>query len=315
MESREFNFKSLVDLILSQWKTFLIVLIIGAVVGVVISMPSIMVPRFKSVAVVYPVNLVEYSDESETEQLLQIFESSSVRDSIIAKFDLYGRYGIDPNAAQSRFYLLEEYSDRFTASKTRYESVRLEVYDEDPVVAQAMADEVLRQVNQKFNFLANQRGRNLARSYKRQMDYQATVIDSVEALVSRISLEKGILDYEAQSRELLRGYIGASKSGNSSQRDQIQEWLRGAQESGSTVKMLQNVSEWAVEQRSEVEAKYLFWREFAFRDINYIDVIVSPEVADKKAWPVRWLVVAVSMLSAMLLALVLVALGKSKAHQ
>lgn len=311
MESREFNFKSLVDLLIARWKVFLIVAIIGAAVGVVISMPAFMVPRFNSVAVVYPVNTMTYSDESETEQLLQIFESSSVRDSIIEKFDLYANYGIDRDAPSSRFYLLEEFNDRFTVSKTLYESVRLEVFDEDPELARAMAEEMLDQVNDKFNQLANERGRALAESFRNQMDYQTSVIDSIETMVSTLSTEKGLLEYEAQSRELMRGYVEALKGGRSSLQDEVENMMQNTRESGSTMKMLQDLSEGAVQKRVQLEERYLFWREYEFRDINYIDVIIAPETSDKKAWPVRWLIVVLSTGAALLLALVLVALSKA----
>lgn len=311
MESREFNFKSLVDLLIARWKVFLIVAMIGAAIGVVVSMPAFMTPKFKSVAVVYPVNTITYSDESETEQLLQIFESSSVRDSIIEKFDLYNEYGIDRADPSSRFFVLEEFNDHFTVSKTLYESVRLEVLDEDPEQAGAMATEMLDQVNEKFNTLANIRGRNLAQSFKEQMDYQTTVIDSLESLVSSISSEKGLVEYGAQSRELVRGYVSSLQGGSDSFKEEMNEWMQNTREAGSTVRMLQNVSNGAVAKRTQIEERYLFWREYAFRDINYIDIIVSPETPDKKVWPVRWLIVVLSTGAALLLALVMVTLGKA----
>ncbi len=312
MESREFNFKSLVELLISRWKLFVLVALIGALVGVVISLPVIMPPRFKSTAVVYPVNVLTYSDESETEQLLQVFESSSVRDSIIEKFDLYSHYGIERGAPASRYYLLEEYNDRFIVSKTLYESVRLEVYDEDPGLAFAMAQEMLRLVNAKFNHLANERGRNLAGSFKSQMDYQTSVMDSVNAMIRAISTGKGILDYEAQTRELVRGYFESGRGSNAALKKRAEEWLVDLQEEGNAMVALQNVLRLSAERRSEVERNYLFWREYEYRDINYLDEIVSPEISDKKAWPVRWLIVVLSTGSALLLAMVIVALNKSR---
>jgi hypothetical protein len=311
MESKEFNFKSLVDLIIERWMLLAVVGIVGAMVGVVISMPTFMPAKFNSVAVVYPVNVLAYSEESETEQLLQVFESSSIRDSIVDKFNLYDRYKIERGQPESRYYLIEEFNQRFFISKTLYESVRIEVLDEAPEVARAMASEMLTQVNRKFNELANERGRNLTNSFKIQMDYQSSVIDSLEQLASKMSVEKGLLEYEAQSRELMRGYIDATASGNSTMKEEIERFMENSQESGSSLMMLQSLTEFSIERRSEMEKGYLFWREFAFRDVNYIDVIVEPEVADKKAWPVRWLVVALSMGAALLAAVVLLALGKS----
>ncbi len=311
MESNEFNFKALVDLVLARWKVLIVVALIGGAAGAIVSMPYFMPPRYMSVAVAYPVNTVKYSDESETEQLLQVFEASSVRDSIIEKFDLYTRYDLERGTPEARYYLLGEYNDRFVVRKTLYESVRLEVYDEDPQIARDMASEVLRLVNKKFNELANERGRNLAKSYKMQMDYQQSIIDSVDNLLNALSSSKGLMDYQAQSRELVRGYVESIKGGSNSARKELEDMMANAQEAGNTMVMLQQLTRVSVDRRSEVERGHLFWREFAFRDINYIDVIVEPEVADKKAWPTRWLIVLLSTGAAVLLAMVLIALSSS----
>lgn len=308
MDQGNFNFSSLISLIRKNIITLVIVAIVAAIVGVVISLPSIMPPRFQSVAVVYPINIGTYSEESKTEQLLQYFEATSVRDAIIKKFDLYERYDIDPDAESAQYYLYEEYNDRVTSSKTIYESVRLEVEDEDPEIAKQMADEVLDQVNEKFDNMINQWGKSRAQSFKKQMDYQRAVIDSIESTISRLSTDNRILEYGSQTRELVRGYIELSEQGQESEKlEDVKNWLESAQEKGSTVKMLQNLSYFAASELRRLNENYLFWRERAYSDINYLQVIVEPEVSDKKVWPVRWLILVLTVVGALLFTIILLA--------
>jgi capsular polysaccharide biosynthesis protein len=312
MESNLYNFTSLVRLVRENFLVFLVVGIVAAILGFIISLPSFMPPKYSSSAVVYPINLEPYSDESETEQLLQYFEASAIRDSLIAKFNLFDRYEIDPETESARYYLIQEYNDRVVVNKTRYESVRLEVQDEDPVIAKEMADEILNQVTNKIRVEVNQWGMANANSYKKQLDYQQSVIDSIEVMSRKLNVDNNLLDYTSQSRELMRGYIEyAGRGSKSPVLDTIQNWLKSSQETGSMVRMLQNMSYFAANQFDILSRDYLFWRERAFSDTEYLQVIVSPEVSDKKIWPVRWIILAVSVISSLVLTAVVLAISRS----
>jgi capsule polysaccharide export protein KpsE/RkpR len=312
MESSQFNFASLVNLIRDNIKVFIIVGIFAAIVGVVISMPMFMEPQFRSTAVVYPLNLDNYSDESETEQLLQYFEATEVRNIIIEKFDLYTRYDLTEGEPMSRHYLLKLYGDNVVVRKTLYESVKLEVTDNDPEVAKAMADEILLQVNKKINLLINSWGQDRANAWKAAMDDNRAIMDTVETLIKKLSQENQLLDYESQSRELVRGYISmGEKNGNSEAFKNLKSWMDRTQESGSELMMLQNLNLYAAEQYGEALRSYLFWKERVYRDIDYLQIVVEPEVSDKKVWPVRWVILVVSVLSALFLTTVILAISKA----
>jgi len=311
MESKSFDFKWLIGIVKQNFKLFLIVGILSAIVGVVISLPVFMTPKFKSTAVVYPANVEVYSDESQTEQMLQHFDASSIRDTIIAKFDLYKIFEIEEGSPNSRFYILEEYRDNVRVSKTKYESILLEVISEDPELAKSIADEILVQVNLKYDLLMNTRFEGIVEAYEKQMSYQRVVIDSLESLIAKISIENDVLEYGSQTRELVRGYVDVlSRSGSSGINDDLQKLLTNTQEKGSLIKMLQNLSYMATMQHSELSSKYLDNKVFHEADLHFTDVIVEPEVADKKFWPVRWLVLVIVVASSLLFTLVAILLFK-----
>jgi capsular polysaccharide biosynthesis protein len=311
MDSKNFDFAWLIGIVRDNFRLFVVVGVVAAILGVVISMPVFMTPKYKSTAIVYPSNVKPYSDESETEQLLQFFEASSIRDSIIEKFDLYEVYEIDPNEEASRHAILEEFQDNFRVGKTKYESVKLEVIDEDPELAKAMADEVLNQINLKYDRVVNERATKIGRSFAKQLAYQRTVLDSIESLISRISRENEILEYGSQTRELVRGYVQAlAKNGTQGVSDELKDLLENTQEKGSLIRMLQNLSYMGTMQYDYLSKKYLDQRVLFEGDLNYIDVIVEPEVPDKKFWPVRWLILVISVGLALLTTLVLIILFK-----
>ena len=76
-------------------KPLIIVGILAAIAAAIFSGPAFIKPRYKSQAVLYPSNLTKYSDESPTEQLIQLLQASDIRDSVIKAFNLYEHYGID----------------------------------------------------------------------------------------------------------------------------------------------------------------------------------------------------------------------------
>lgn len=311
MESNSFDFTAIFNIVKNNFKLFAIVSIVAVGLSVFFSGPTFLKPKFKSSAVVYPVNIAIYSEESKTEQLLQMFEASAIRDSIIEKFNLYERFEIEPNVPSSKYYMYLEYNERVISSKTSYESVVLEVLDENPDTAKMMADEVLVQLTNQIQSYYHARGQSRSRAFKRQMDYQLAVIDSIEMKISKLSEENNLVQFESQSRELVRGYVDAiSKGENSRESKVLKEWLEKIEKSGSVYQSLQNISAEATKEYGNLTERFLDWRAMGYEEVHYFDVVVSPEVADKKMWPVRWLIVLLSLVSTCFLTLVILAIGK-----
>lgn len=311
MESKNFDFSAILRIVRNNLKVFITVAILSAVLAIIFSGSFFLKPLFKSVAVVYPINISPYGDESQTEQMLQIFEAGSIRDSIIDKFDLYKRYNIKEDVASSKYYMHLKYNDRVVTSKTSYESIVLEVLDVSPDTAKMMADEILRQLNLKIRSFYNQRGLDRSETYMNQMKYQLSYIDSVQQKIKTLSSEKRVMEYESQTRELMKGYIDALKDGpNSDRAKELNSWLNDLQESGSKLQSLQDISEIAAKQFGLISFKFLDWRAIGVEKVNYTDVVVSPEVPDRKSWPVRWLIILLSMTGTFVLTLVILAIAK-----
>ena len=71
--------------IVYKWRKQLVIVCIASVV-VSLLVSFLITPMFRSTAVVYPSNLIPYSSETPTEQMLQIFQSEDIKNQLIQKF-------------------------------------------------------------------------------------------------------------------------------------------------------------------------------------------------------------------------------------
>ena len=82
--------------VLYKWKWHIVVITIAAaIIGAVFSSSRFITPMYKSEAILYPSNVAAYSDETFTEQMLQIMQSNEIMDSVVEKFNLMRHYKID----------------------------------------------------------------------------------------------------------------------------------------------------------------------------------------------------------------------------
>src|SRR5215213_8719807 len=95
MDNKFFNSVDLLQLV-KRWRIHLLLVgVISCAAAIVFTMPFFIKPKYKSFALVYPSNLIAYSTESATEQMLQLAQSYDIRNKIIKTFDLFTHYDID----------------------------------------------------------------------------------------------------------------------------------------------------------------------------------------------------------------------------
>lgn len=293
-----FNNLSLVQLIL-KWKWHIIIITVAAAIcGAVFSSSAFITPLYKSEAVAYPANINPYSDESETEQMLQIINSQSIMDSIVEKYDLWSDYGIDKNDKFAKTYMVNEYQGKIKIAKTPYEAVSIAVSDKDPFVACNIAKDILNFYDKKVHKLHNQKVGEVVAMYERQLRLKQHDIDSLKQRVVEIGTQHGITEYTGVSREVTRSYLnGSAKAAELKENME----LYGADILDLTTKI-------QAESNTYVSIKVDYEQELRFYNSNltYSNIVTDPFPADKKSYPVRWVVVALCGLGAFLFSILLV---------
>ena len=90
-----------------KWKWHIItVTIAAAICGAIFSGPTFITPKYKSEAIVYPTGMSEFSNETYTEQMLQVMESQEIMDSVVKIFDLMKHYEINPDYKYAKTILI-----------------------------------------------------------------------------------------------------------------------------------------------------------------------------------------------------------------
>jgi len=305
MEQQNFSFSMLMDIIVRRIKLLTIIGLIALVGAVIFSSPFFITPKYKSTAIVYPINLKSYGNESLTEQLLQLFQSTDIRDSVIEKFDLVNVYKLNPKSTGFKHNLYNEYLDHVVVSKTNYESVKVEVLDESPERAQLIAFEIIFQLNSKARRLKKKEAQEKLELASSMLDYQRSYLDSINNRLSKLREGNGLLDYQIQTERVTEGYMKMLGQNGVNQANlmEVRKMLQDLKDNGGLFMALTQMSELGHEQYNELYIQYQEVLKELKQEYSYTDVIVNPEVADKKAYPVRWLIVASTVLSVLLFAL------------
>ncbi len=314
MEQNNFTFGMLVQIIRKRFKLLIIIAVVAIIGATVFSGPTFITPKFKSVAIVYPINLKAYGSESLTEQLLQLFQSTSIRDSIIEKFDLAEVYELNPNKEGFRHNLLNEYNDHIVVSRTNFESVKIEVYDESPVRARDIANELIQQLNYKARKLHRDIALEQLKIAQGSLDFQKSLLDSINTELSDLRRGSGLLDYEIQTERITEGYLRMLSETRvpQSRIDEVRRMLDDLGEKGGVFMALTQMSEMGHLNYNDLLVEYQTILRDVNRELSYTQTVAAPEVADKKALPVRWLIVVTALISSLLVALVILLLFEKR---
>lgn len=270
-----------------KWKWHIIIItIIAAIAGGIFSGPKFITPKYKSDAIVYPGGRTEFSDETYTEQMLQIMESQEIIDSITENLDLMNHYKIDKNYQHAKTALLGEYHDRVSISKTPYDAVKIKVLDEDPEIACAMVNEIIRLYNVIFNEIYKNRKWENVRMYEKNLARKYAFIDSLKKELTQITSDDNMINYLYLSKGNSIAYFS---EGNNNNPENISNAI-------ALVELIASETE----AYSEVKLEYEREIRQADGDITYLNVVSRPFVADKKATPVRWIIVALCGITAFL---------------
>ncbi len=312
-----FNSAHLIMLI-AKWRYHLLaIVVVTAILAGVFSGPTFITPLYESHAIAYPANVMPYSDESETEQMLQILNSQDIVDSMVNKFDLPKHYKINPNYKYFKSALYDTYHEHVSINKTPYEAIRIEVSDPDPDTAAMMVNSLLEFYDLKIALLHKTKSYEVIDMYATQLMKKRQGLDSLKQILYKLGTEQGIIEYEYQSQEIMRGYLGTFDNNNQGKVNtkEVKRLLKNMEKgSGQLIEVVQMIQD---EARSYVEVKLDYEMALRFYDSNlsYSNIISNPYASDKKSYPIRWLIVTIFSLASFVMALLIIFFIENKKKQ
>jgi uncharacterized protein involved in exopolysaccharide biosynthesis len=305
--AQEFNSANMLQLLWKWKKQLIVVLIVAIAVSSVGSSSLFIKPKYKSSAVAYPVNLLPYGEESTTEQLLQLLQSVSVRDSVIKKFNLAKHYSIDDSYQLGKSYVLAEWTDNVTIGKTDLESAEIKVLDIDPDTAALIVNEILNQANLLARRLQRKSSSELIIMYTNQAATIKHELDSIDALIKVLRMDYGVTEFDAQVKEVTRAYFkvaGSSVDPKKLENIEAVRIMRNFQEKGGDYQRLKNQISSLKEFYNKKTEEFNLVKTDMKKELTYTNVVSKPYPALKKSYPVRWLIVLIASISSLFFSLI-----------
>jgi hypothetical protein len=198
----------LFEVIKKNIKFFLIIGIITTIAAFIFSSPQFIAPEYKSTAIIYPSNLMHYSEENPIEQMLQWFESVEIKNNVIEENQLIKHYNIDENDNLYYYKLIKEYDENISVKETRYESAEIVVIDESPEIAFNIVNSIIKNFNKVVQGVHLKRVEEDLKSIEYRHNLIVTQLDSLGYKKSNLlnQEEENYVSHNDRITNLLKEY-------------------------------------------------------------------------------------------------------------
>ena len=305
----------------------IIVSLAAAVLSAIFSGPTFIEPKYKSTVTVFPTttnslskallpqdfasrgqDILEFGEEEQAEQLLQILNSDDIRTRIIDKYNLLDHYDIDTSGKYVQTRLYETYEDNVSFRRTEYMSVEINVLDTDPDTAAMIANDISTLLDEVKNRIQRERAKKGLDIIRNEFEELRRETQRLEDSLTTIR-KKGVHAYEEQSsvlsEQLATAYI---ENPNSSAIRKIQDQLDTLAKYGGTSVSIRDELQYMREELVEMQTKYNQAKVDVEQSIPASFKVNTAFPAEKKSYPTRWLIVVLSTLGAFVITLVVVLL-------
>ena len=296
------------NLLIYIWKKRKILVMVSGIAGVVgLIVSLLMTPIFRSTAIVFPAATstvsfseqrnakaaaMDFGEEEQAEQLVQILSSSRIRDKIIQEFDLMKHYNIDENDANKYYKLVKTYNENFLYVRTRYGSIQIDVLDRDAKLAADMANKIVDLIDTVKNNMVAERtwpAYEINKRTKEQLEKER------EELVHRLDTlsAMGVMSLDGRT-ELFQALVNA---GGADKAD-IKKIIDVNIKYGSTFDALDFSLKEKITQLELFKVSYEQAESDAYAIFNHKFVVERAVVADKKDKPKRLIIVLLATIGA-----------------
>lgn len=293
---------NLIQFIWAQRKSLLIITSIVFFISLIVSL--LITPLFLSTAIVFPAAssnvsfsdqrnvkaaAMDFGEEEQAEQLVQILQSSRIRDKIVAKFNLLAHYEIDPNDVNKYYKLNNEFTSHFDFTRTRYGSIQIDVLDRDPELAAKMANSIVDLIDTVKNEMIRERTKPAFEINKRKMGQMLHDRDSVLNLLDSLSAI-GVVSMDIRSN-LFQALVDSK---NAAEKSDIKAKLAVNTLYGAQYDALEHMRNEMIIKIEEFRVSYEQAESDANANFNHKFVVEKAVKSDKKEKPKRMIIVLVA---------------------
>lgn len=284
------------------WKKRKIIFIITGIASVLSLVVSLlMTPIYRSTAIVFPAatstvsfseqrnakaSAMDFGEEEHAEQLVQILQSSRIRDKIVEEYELMKHYAIASSDPNKYYKLVKKYGDNFLFVRTRYGSIQIDVLDKDPKLAAAMANRIVDLIDTVKNQMIAERTIPAFEISKRKKEQLEKDRDGIMRQLDSLS-SLGVVSLDARTN-LFQAYVDAKNAGDKAE---IKRTIDANMQYGSIFDGLETILDEKIMQLEEFRVAYEQAESDANAQFSHKFVVERAVVADKKDKPKRLIIV------------------------
>lgn len=315
-ENQRLDSSHLLHFIFNRRKTFLFIAVAATIISSVVSL--MITEQFQSTVVMFATpqhsigeqfyeevkrnDLLEYGETEDAERLLQILNSDRIRSRIIAKYNLWLHYDIDQGTPGAQSLLGKEYNSNVDARLTRYGSIEVNVLDQDPQQAADMANDIAFLADSVSNRLRNDRAGEALIYATSSLQQVQNEISDMETELGKL-YELGVYDFATQIEGLNEQYATAIAKGSTANAEKIRRKMADISQYANAFNKLSNLIEAAYEREAILKKRFELMKLDAETQMPSAFIVDYAAPADKKAKPIRWLIVVMSVASILAFAL------------
>ena len=298
--------------LLFKWrKPIIIVCAAAAVVSAVVSL--LMKEKYKSMVTMYAEqqhsfgaqllelvkteDILAYGEEEDAERLLQMINSDQVRNRIVEKYNLWDVYEIKREDRGANTLIAREYSDNVSAKLTKFGSVEVAVLDGDPQRAANMANDIAQFADSLSNRMRSERAMQAFVYAQNSLNNLQTEVQVMEDSM-KVLQEMGVYSYIDQVAALTEQYGTALATGHPDRAQLIKDQMDFLSKYGTAYNKLYMRLEESYEKLGVLKKRYDLMKIDVESNIPSMRIVDQASAADKKSYPIRWLIVAMSIASA-----------------
>lgn len=316
-ENKNFELNS-TALLQTLWSYRKMLVIVGVVAFIVSTIAAFLItPKFKATAIIYPPaanqaskelftenkqeGLTVFGETEEAEQFLQILSSRTLKDSVIARLNLFEHWDIKPSSKYKMHEVYSKFDQNVRTKPTQYQSVVIEVMDRDPEMAAKIANAVIDISDSLMRLTKSQIATKALTALEKQYEKALEEIKIAEDSLTMV-MQKGVVHLKKQSEQFYKDYTKALLANDKRAIAILEKQIQPLQQYGSKYERYRNEVQDMALQITELKLSLKVLRIEAEQSIPSQFVIDRAVTPDKKAYPKRSLVIILSTLSSIFFA-------------
>ena len=314
MTSSEHNSFDLISFLWSKKSWLISISILAFISSSIVSL--IIEEKFESTVTLYPSktssitfnqNITEdqsvskFGEDQEAEQMLQILESSSIRSKIINKYDLMSHYEIDLSSKYVNTNLTKTYLKNINFKRNKNGAVLIIVLDRSPDTAALIANDISLLFDSIKNAMIHERAVTDFEVKKQKLNKIRAEVQSLRDTMTSLST-MGVVTEDAY-RALTEGYVNAK---DAQMKESFKIKMNMTEKYGSVLKSFEIKAGFLAKRLANMETSYEQAESDANSNLSHKFIVEKAYPAEKKAYPIRWLIVVLSTFSTLLLGITLI---------